>query len=126
MNSPTGYHGCTLCDHRGVWAEGAVRFPYWPQGRPDLPLIRPELRTDQGKNDDMVLATETGRVIRGVKGAFALMNFNHFDLARDIPIDDLHPLLFLGAIKSQMNLLVKRGIISASIYTNHQQKTEKQ
>lgn len=119
MNPPTGYHGCTLCDHPGIWFEGAVRFPYWPlvrdydpPARPDLPpLRRPDLRTDQGIKDDMLLATETGRVVRGVKGASALMNLNHFDLAKDIPIDDLHP-IFLGAIKSHMNLLVGRGIIS--------------
>ena len=105
MNPPTGYYGCTLCRHPGVYANGAVRFPIWP------PVVYPELRTDAGIKEDMVTATEEGRVVNGVKGACALMNLDHFDLAKDVPIDDLHP-FFLGAIRQHIDLLYSRDLIS--------------
>ena len=105
MKSPAAYYGCTLCLHPGVFADGAVRFPIWP------PVPNPELRTDQGIKNDMVEATEEGREIRGVKGASCFMNLNYFDLAKDVPIDDLHP-LFLGVTESHIGELILRNIIT--------------
>jgi len=122
MTSPTGYFGCTFCDHKGVFLN-KVKFPLPGEvevkqkvNDPDdqhtqreetirITVPQHQVRTDEGIKQAMIAASSSGTSIKGVKGQSALMNLRHFDLARGFSTDDLHP-IFLGLVEHHTSLLL--------------------
>lgn len=87
-----GYFGCSYCYIQGLYACGAVRYPFEE--------VCSELRSPESYKVDLSSASESNSLIcsRGVKEKCALCSLSYFDMIWGFCFDYLHTAL-LGAVE---------------------------
>ena len=110
MTQYNGYHGCTICDHTGIYASGSMKYPI----RLHSDLLQPILWTHESILQHMIETHALNHGVHGVKGPSPLMSLNYFDLASGVVVHDLHAWYTLGlcnSIQSCFLLMEDRTII---------------
>ncbi|KAL7634813.1 UNVERIFIED_CONTAM: hypothetical protein RMT77_015190 [Armadillidium vulgare] len=86
----SGYSSCNYCEIHGIYESNAVRFPYGNNV---------QLRTKKEWQKCALIAMNTNKAIKGIKGSTPLTDLQGFNIIWGAPPDYMH-IILLGVMKT--------------------------